>query len=179
MPIVKTDRELGDLAGVSASAVRTARSKGKLIKTSEGYDTLDPLNHKYIIGDSVKAFAQRGGVSDPTAVEDGSILELEEQKLKADIAIKKKQARKLDRDHAVAIKETIPVETMLHWIGAFRAGIETNLLTIPNKIAKGDIELRDRIEKMVSVAIQKTKDDAAKSLRAQSESILDAINGDD
>ncbi len=177
MPILKTDKLFGDFCGVSAAAVGKARQAGKLNKTKEGYDTTDPLNNKYFQGGSVKALAQRGIVIDYPNKNKG-ITDLDTEKMKADIALRKKQARKLDREHDAAMKHTVPEELMVIWIGYFAAGIRNNFLNVGNRVARGDTKLRDRIEKEIKRAIEKTIDEVCRGLKDESEPILKAINGE-
>ena len=177
MPILKTDAAFAEFCGVTPGATYKARHKGKLNKTKDGYDTNDPKNHAYAIGSSDRQMAQRGVVIPHESTENKSLSALETEKLKADIAIKKKTARKLDREHSEKMRGMIPVEVMTVWIGAFKAGIDTNFLTIAGRISKGDTVLRDRIEKEMSKAIAKTKEGAAKTLRDEAPAILEAING--
>lgn len=170
--IKKTDKEFADFCGVSASAVCKARQGGKLNKTPEGYETNDPKNHAYAVGNTVKTLSQRGVPSTGKATVHDP---LDDQKKKADILLKKKMARKLDREHDNAMKDTIPAELMRIWIGYFAEGIRSNFLPIGNRIARGDIKLRDRIEKEISKAIEKTLEGAERGLKEDGGKVIEAL----
>ena len=173
MPILKTDQLMAEYCGVSSSAIYKARHAGKLIKTKEGYDTTNSLNHAYAVGISKKAMAQRGMITETDKVHDP----LDDQKKKADILLKKKMARKLDREHDNAMKDTIPAELMRIWIGYFAEGIRSNFLPVGNRIARGDVKLRDRIEKEISKAIEKTIEGAERGLKKDGEKVIEALEG--
>ena len=169
-PYLVSRTELAEIRGCDPSHV----SRLKLPKYDKRqYNLKDPKIWEWVIEPDRKEWERYH--KDVTPDGDGS---LDDEKTKADIVIKKKQARKLDYEYSVNTKNTIPIEVAILWIGAFRAGLETNFLTIGNKIARGNIELRNKIEKEISRAIAQTKTGAAKTLRAEKESILDAINGE-
>jgi hypothetical protein len=176
MPILKTDQLFGDLCGVSASAIYKARRAGKLNKTSEGYDTLDPSNHSYMVGLDNKTFAQRGGII-PADVPTHD--PLDDQKKRADILLKKKMARQLDRKHDTEMKDLIPADLMAIYIGFFAEGIRNNFLNIGSRVARGDTALRDRIEKEIKTAIEKTIEGAARGLEKEGGKLIEALEEKD
>lgn len=170
--IKKTDKEFADFCGVSASAVCKARQGGKLNKTPEGYETNDPKNHAYAVGNTVKTLSQRGVPSTGKAVVHDP---LDDQKKKADILLRKKQARKLDREHDREMKNTIPTELMAIWIGYFAEGIRNNLLPVGSRVARGDVALRNRIEKEMKRGIDKTIEGAARELEKEGKKLIEAL----
>lgn len=76
---------------------------------------------------------ENGSIS--PAAEAGAYPVLEAEKLKADIDYKRRQSRKLDRDHAVAMGKLFPEEVVLESLSAFGSGVRTFLLQIPPRIA--------------------------------------------
>ena len=95
-----------------------------------------------------------------------------------EIKYKNKQSRKLDLQHEIEKKGLIPTELIGIFIGYFVSGIQTNFLTIGNRIARGDIRLKDRIDKAVSKAIKKTIQTAEKELKKESEQIIKYMEGE-
>lgn len=174
-PFPVTRNQLANIREMDASNVSRKHLPkfDKLKNGSARYDLKNPKVMEFILEPYKKEWELEQRDSTPDG--DGS---LDDEKTKADIIIKKKQARKLDYEYSVNTKNTIPIEVAIIWIGAFRAGLETNFLTIGNKIARGNIELRNKIEKEISRAISKTKIGAAKTLRGEKDSIIDSINGD-
>ncbi len=170
--------ELARFIEVSSSAIYKAKKKGQIRLTKDGkVDTNDPVNRRYIMGASKKQRAQRGIYDDPLDHEeiDEETVSLEAEKLRAEIELKKKQGRKLDLQYEVEKKNLIHIELVGIWIGAFSTGIRNNFLQIGNRIARGDKKLRDRIEKEVKKAIQKTLDNAATQLRKESKKIIEMM----
>ncbi|MDY7028623.1 MAG: hypothetical protein SVR04_10035 [Spirochaetota bacterium] len=66
----------------------------------------------------------------------------------------------LRRGKGRIVRRMPPVEVLRSDVergfGAFRFGLQTYVLQIGNRIARGDVELRDRIEKEVQKSIEKT-----------------------
>lgn len=101
---------------------------------------------------------------------DGS---LDDEKIKADILLKDKQARKLDLEYDIKKKDLQHSSLVALFMGHFATGIKTNFLTVGNKIARGDTELRDRIEKLIKIAIEKTIEGAEMGLAQDGIKLLD------
>jgi hypothetical protein len=173
--ILKTDQEFGKHCGVTGSAIYAARQKGKVIKIPEGYDTDDPINRAYALGISKKALAQRGILTPPDKPKETEKDSLEAQKLKEDIIYRKKMGRKLDLEHESKIMNLIPSELIGIWIGFFAEGIRNNFLNIGSRVARGDTELRDRIEKEIKLAIEKTIEGAERGLRDEGAKCIDKL----
>ena len=164
--------ELAALRGCSPPTI----SRKKLPQVSgKRYDITDPEVWAFITEPDKERW-ERDRQREDIAVPQGNG-GLDDEKIKADIVLKQKRARNLDVAYSREVKDLIPVETMLLWMGEFRSGLETNILTLGNKIGRGDIPLRNRVEKHVKAAIEKTLEGAAKALKREGPAIFEALNG--
>ena len=163
-----TRQQLADLRGVKAQTV----SKQRLPKDRDGrYD----LKNKDVRDWFMQPFktewenAHRRKQKDlPEG--DGT---LNDEKTKADIILKEKQGRKLDLQYDIEKKDLQHTSMVGLFLGHFATGIKTNFLTIGNKVARGDTELRDRIEKLIKIAIEKTIEGAEMGLEQDGIKLLD------
>ncbi|MDC7125762.1 MAG: hypothetical protein PQJ46_09350 [Spirochaetales bacterium] len=169
-------KQIAQLRGCSPSTV----SRAKLEKTGGGgYDLKNPEVWAYVtepvIDEAIaeyKKYAMEG-------YEDQSLEGLEAEERKANIALKRKRERDLDLKFAREKKDLIPSSLMSIWIGYFATGIRNNFLTIAIRVARNNKPLRDKIEKEISKAINKTLDTAEKELEKHSEEIAKAMRTDD
>lgn len=177
--ILESMAELARHMNLSTSAIYKAKREGKIRLTDGGkIDTTDPVNWEYIQG-SKQSQVQRGIYHDEyDYLGKSSIESLEAEKLKADIKYKNKQSRKLDLQFEIEKKHLIPADVVGIWVGAFSNGIRNNFLQIGNRVARGDIKLRNRIEKEITKAIKKTLDTAAAQLRQETEKIIEMMGVD-
>ncbi len=122
--------KLAQLRGVSRRSAYTAKSKNDIepIEGSNLYDLDNPKNARWIEKRPHAGRAKDSSASDPR-------LSLEDQKLKADIALKHRQARKLDRQHEVDMQRLIPSDIAAAWLGAYGSGTRIHLLDLPGRLA--------------------------------------------
>jgi len=173
-----TGAALARLTGKTDSAINKARKEGRLFRdeTLKKYDPLHPANSLYI--EASQAAQENNGNIDtsipPEAVPD-NLKALYEKKLRAEIRRIEAMSRKYETELAIKKKDLIPAKLMAEWMGYFRSGIESNFLTIGSRAARGNIELRNRVEKLVKTAIEKTLEGAAHGLRNESEQIIKSV----
>jgi hypothetical protein len=151
-------------------------SRAHLPRTSGGnYDLVDPAVWSWVTEPAVESALDRMKRTEGSDLDDAEREQLEKEKIKWDIIIKKKTARDKDREHKIAMKELVPAEVIALWIGYFAAGIRNNFLPIGNRVARGNTKLRDRIESEIKKAIEKTKSNAADQLRRESEKLIEGL----
>lgn len=167
-----TRNQLAALRGCSPQTV----SRHHLPHIKEGkYDLSNPEVQAFVIEPYLAAALREEHRKKPTDPQDMDSDDLEAEKLRAEIEYKNRQVRKLDLFIAREKRELIPSDLMAIWIGHFSSGVRNNFLSIGNRIARGNVKLRDRIEKEIKKAIEKTLAGAASSLRKESKGIIDAM----
>ncbi len=154
--------------GVSRTAVHTAIRKGDLVEDESGkLDDGEPTNalwlNRHPGGGSGRQRRKAGMKADDVerraselSASGESIQELERRKLAGDAAWSETRARIAERKEAEAKNELIPTEVALHWKETFAAGIRTNILPIGERVARGDKKLRQRIERELQRALERT-----------------------
>ena len=182
-----TGVELAKRAGVSKQTVY----KSDLRRTPSGkFNTEDPEVKAYVEGRRRRNHAQRNSkqrTSDHgnTAVTSHRMKDLEAQiatiadpqaRLEAMNELEKlrwTEARRRGQElrNARERQDLIHVKDMRQWIGFFASGLRTNILPLGDRIARGDKQLRDRIERETTKAITATLKNAAAQLRAYGETL--------
>lgn len=161
--------QLSELREVTTQSVY----KAKLPKDENGrYLLSNPEVRDWVLAPYIKQLVKQQAIESDV---DEEMRTLEDEKTKAQTLHIKRQSRKLDLEHEKAKKNLIPSDLMAIFLGHIAAGIRTNFLPLGNRIARGDTKLRDRIEKQIKKAIQKTLDNAADQLRKDSEKIAEAL----
>jgi hypothetical protein len=165
-----TRQQLADLRGCTVQYI----SKRKLPKDDDGrYDLKDKEVRDFFLEPFKKKWETEHRRKQKDLPQgDGT---LDDEKLKADILLKDKQARKLDLEFEKAKKDLIPSNLIGIYLGFFATGIRTYFLNIGQRIARGDVELRDRIEKEIKKAIEKTLETAKRGLIEESEELAKAL----
>jgi hypothetical protein len=171
-----TAAQLAEVAGVSRQTVYRAH----LPKTEGGgYDPADLNIRDWILGRTKMQRAQRGlqGGRDSLGAEDLKKLDRIEQEEK----IRNMRERTVNTmlKNAALRKDLIPADVAQLFVGAFSSGIRTNFLQLGTRIARGNTKLRDKIEREIKKAIQKTLDNAAAQLREIAESAIEITDDED
>jgi len=165
-----TRQQLADLRGVKAQTV----SKAQLPKETDGrYSLKNKEVRDWFIHPFKTQWEHEHRKKEKDLPQgDGS---LDDEKTKADIMLKNKQGRKLDLLFEQDKRDLVPSNLIAIWIGYFATGVRTYFLQIGNRIARGDIELRDRIEREIKKAIEKTIETAKRGLIEESEELAKAL----
>ncbi len=169
MAVYLTAKQIAEIRGCSTQAVYKAPIPREE-KTKE-YDITDPKVREWTYEPYVKEYIRQKKLLEDADLEEKASQELLDQKTKEQIRNIQKQNRKLDLQYAVEKQELVPVGLVNLWIGYFDTGIRNNFLQIGNRVGRGDNKLRDRIEKEIKRAIEKTRDSAAAQLKAESEKL--------
>ena len=173
-----TITEICKVRGCTRGTAYRDIEKGKLVKNDEGkIDTAFAVN-KIWLSSKTKGGADSQKRKHNHKKEDPEklltdLVNLDEKKIAEQIKYIKKQGRKLDLQYDTDKKDLIHTSLIGLFIGHFATGIKTNFLTISQKISRGDTELRDRIEKMIKIAIQKTIEGAEMGLAQDGIKLLD------
>lgn len=170
-----TGSELARHVGKSPQAIDQARKAGKLHRdaTTKRYDCSHDTNVSFIES-SLKEPGSSLADLKPDQVPEG-LTDLYTEKLSWETKRTKYQAEKLRLQLEKDQEELLPSDLVCVYLSAFNAGISTNLLTLGNRIARGDMALRDRIEKEVKRGLERTKEDAAHFLQSKSKIIYERM----
>ncbi len=164
--------QLAELRGCAPATV----SRQRLPQIADKkYDLADPVVMDFVIAPHKKKWERDKLVAKASSPEDMGIKELEEEKLREEIEYKRRQTRKLDLQHEIAKRDLIPSSLMAIWAGYFASGIRNNFLSLGDRVARGDIKLRDKIEREIKKAIEKTISSAEIGLKKESEAIIKAM----
>jgi len=171
-----TRNQLAALRGCTAATV----SKAKLRKSSGGlYNLLEDEIKEWAMEPYVKEKIYEYKRAIIAGSEDNSREGLEEQKLRADIILIDKRARKLDLEHATKKNDLIPSDLIGIWIGYFSSGLRNNFLTIAARVSRNNKTLRLKIEKEITKAITKTLETAEKELEKYSVKLTDSMEDEE
>ena len=145
-----TQTQFADLLQVKPPRITVLIKEGRLVKDDEKrIDTNDETNRALLRQHFHRQYLATEGSDD----EEG---ELVEQKLKADIEYTNERKRKVALENERITRELVPFEIVRDGLGAFASSLRNNVLTLGDRIARGDSELRDKIENATAQAIEKT-----------------------
>ena len=164
-----TGVEIAELAGVTKNAVY----KAGLPKTKSGkYSPSDPAVAAYIQGASKLARKQRIQKRDTSNL---SMEELEHEELEWKIRVLQARYEEKDIKNAEIKKRLIPAELFDMALGTFASAIRTNILNIGNRVARGDTDLRDRIEREIQAGIERTIEHAKHAITTNIDRAIDEL----
>jgi len=169
-----TRNQIAKLRGCTPSTV----SKAHLPKTEGGgYDLLDSEVKHFVTAPAISEALEQYKKTIEAGYEDNSLEALEAEEKKANIALKKKRERKLDREHEIEIKNLHHTDQVVIMLGAIASGIRSYLFPVGERVARGDHKLQKRIDKEITKAIIKIKETTAAELKKESEKIIKAMEG--
>ena len=178
-----TITDFARMKGVSRNTVYRDLKNGRVRKSSNGgIDPNDPLNKMYLAlpagGGSASQRSKSRSSDDIDHDEDENTrnrIARELEKLEEDIRWKQRQSQRLDLQIAKDKGTIAPVPFVREWVGYFASGIRLHFLGLGKRIARGDRELQDRIDRAVSIALQKTLDGAARQTKELAEAVAAAM----
>jgi len=162
-----TRNEFAELCEVTGQAITEARKSGLVRMTDDNtYDPRDDLNHKYIKAALTRGKKRRRRDSEQQAESEdaGDREAMELEKLGWDIEYTKERTRERQLKNAETAKEMIPYAMWERGLGHFASGMKTNVLTIGTRVARGDVELRDKIESATKASIDRTVEIAQREI---------------
>lgn len=160
-----TGSDLSRLAKVSRQAVSSALKEGRLYRdpVSGKYDLKNPVNQVFLEGAQQIDRLIKSDV--PPAEIPADMQELFRKKLLAEVARTEGQGRKIALEIAVREGQLIFRRDVEIAFGAFVENIKNNFLQLGTRIGRGNIALRDRVEREVSRSIEKTVHNAVDRVR--------------
>ena len=155
-------KDFAALLGVSTQLIWKVRKADRVVLGADGkYDLDDPINRAYIREHFHREFLN--ALDDADEDEVG----LETEKTREEIRYLQARALKVELQNAELKRDLVPFKIVREGWGAFANALRNNILTIGNRIGRGDTKLRDRVEKAVKRAIEKS----IKQTRAEIERI--------
>jgi hypothetical protein len=148
--------EIAALTGRSRTSIYKATRDGRLHRdpATRRFDPAHPTNVLYI----EKSRAETGRDEElPPDDAPEDIRALHRRRIEADIERIQELTTRYQLDNAKAKSEMVPIELLHHGWRSWAAAVNDNMLTIGEKIARGDTELRDRVEKEVTRALAASK----------------------
>jgi len=167
-----TRKQLADLRGCIPGTV----SNAKLRKSSGGmYNLLEDEILDWAMAPYVKEKLYEYKRIMMEGAEDNSVEGLESEKLREEINYKRKTIKREGLKYHVAKNDLIPSDLIGIWIGYFASGLRNNFLTIAARVARNNKTLRNKIEKEITKAINKTLSTAEKELDKYSQKIMEEM----
>jgi hypothetical protein len=99
--------------------------------------------------------------------------------MQADITWKHRQTEKLELYIAQQRGKLVPIPMVVEWFGAFGSQVRLHLVGLGQRVARGDRELQDRIDREVEIAIDRTLQGAAAILQHRGEQIAEQLQRED
>ena len=140
-------------AQVQKSYISRLTNEGRLHRdpSEKTYDVQHPVNRQFL----EKARATKTPEElDTVSSSDESIVELQREKVRLQNQLTREQTRKLELQNAQTTRDLIPFDLYEGALGIVATAIRTNLLTLGRRVARGDTELRDKIEHEVATVMQ-------------------------
>ena len=160
--ILITQQQLAELRSCACSTVSRAILPHTIKLKKNYYDLSDPIVKAWALENYVK---EQNSLTPKLTEADPKEKELADlQKVLADIKIKEEQYHRLKLISETTAKHLIPVDLLGIYIEHFAAGIKDNFLVVGNRVARGDVKLRNKIEKEIKIAIEKTLTNAERGL---------------
>jgi hypothetical protein len=106
-------------------------------------------------------------------------MELEKSKTEWEIKVLEERYEEKRLKNAEARKDVLPFDTFRMAIGAFGSGLRTNLLRLPERIARGNEELREIIDSEVQSGIEQTIEYAIREIESYVDARVAEIAGTD
>jgi hypothetical protein len=155
--------EMTDLTGRSRAAIYKAVEEGRLYRDPDTrkFDPAHSTNAAYI--ERSRAETGQDDAPPPSdAPED--LQELYREKIRADIDRIREMTRKYQLENAKTKGGLVDVESLRHGWGVWKFAVEQNLLTLGERIGRGDVDLRDRVEKEVKRSLEAAKEYAEREI---------------
>lgn len=138
---------------VSPAYVTKLRKEGKAFRddSTNTYDLQHPVNHALVVA----AASTKAPGPTPEAIDDDELLQLQREKLRFERDRVREQAERYALQNAVTRGDLMPVEMVRAMYAEMSGAIRTYVLEVPNRVARGDVVLRDRIESELSDGLER------------------------
>lgn len=154
--------ELARYMGVSSQYTTKLRNQGRLHRdeATGTYDLQHPTNRATV--EMVRS--TKVPETSAEAPADETIQELQREKLQYERDRTREQAVKYRLQNGKLKGLLIEVDALRHGWGAWGSAVRDNILTLPDRIARGDTKLRDQIARETTRALQAAKDRAEREI---------------
>lgn len=178
---------LAHAAGVSAQAI-AASKKLQAVKTKKGFDLNHPVVKDYIQTktsnspinrsralQTIQSAKMRGISFDESGTQLKNTVKQNRKSIAEIQAEHEEDKASYTRERMIHVqlgnlekkKQTVGYDVVSIWIGCFAPAILNNLLTIGDRVARGDKELKKRVDSEVSRGLKKALEQAARELKSK------------
>jgi phage terminase Nu1 subunit (DNA packaging protein) len=166
-------KQFAELLGVTPQRITGAKKDGHVIPTAnKTYDTNDPINRVFIRGH----FHREWEKFNKTENDEGG---MEADKLAQEIRYLEARSIKVELQNAELKRDLIPLDVVRGGWGAWASAVRNNILSVGQRVARGDTKLRDRVEKEVKRALKKSVEQAAKEIQRMADMPVEVDDDDE
>ena len=151
-------KQFAELLGVSQARISQAKKDGHVIPTADKkYDTDDPINRTYMREHFHREFLRFNDSED----DEGG---MDADKTRQEIRYLEARSIKVELQNAELKRDLMPLDIVRNGWGAWASAVRNNILSIGQRVARGDTKLRDRVEKEIKRALEKSIEQSAKEI---------------
>ncbi len=151
-------KDFAGLLGVTSQRITQAKKDGHVIAAADKtIDTDDPINRAFIREHFHREWAKFNDSSD----DEGG---MEAEKLRQEVRYLEARSLKVELQNAELKRDLVPLDIVRSGWGAWASAVRNNILTVGQRVGRGDTKLRDRVEKEVKRALEKSIEQASKEL---------------
>jgi len=145
--------EFARYLGVDPGYLTRLRNSGRAFRdeSTNRYDLAHEVNHALVVA----AASTKAPEPTPEAIDDEELIDLQREKLLFERDRVREQSIKLALQNSVTKSELVPFEMVKSMFGEMSGAVKTYLLTVPNRVARGDVRIRDELEKELAEGIQR------------------------
>jgi phage terminase Nu1 subunit (DNA packaging protein) len=166
-------KQFAELLGVTPQRITGAKKDGHVIPTADKtYDTNDPINRVFIR----QHFHREWEKFNRTENDEGS---MEADKLAQEIRYLEARSIKVELQNAELKRDLMPLDVVRGGWGAWASAVRNNILSVGQRVARGDTKLRDRVEKQIKRALEKSVEQAEKEIKRMADMPVEVDNDDE
>jgi phage terminase Nu1 subunit (DNA packaging protein) len=151
-------KQFAGLLGVTPQRITGAKKDGHVVPTADNqYDTDDPINRTFIREHFHREYLK---FSESDEDEGG----MEADKLRQEIRYLEARSIKVELQNAELKRDLMPLGIVRNGWGAWASAIRNNILSVGQRVARGDTKLRDRVEREIKRAMEKSIEQAGKEI---------------
>jgi phage terminase Nu1 subunit (DNA packaging protein) len=166
-------KQFAELLGVTPQRITGAKKDGHVAPTADNqYDTDDPINRAFIR----EHFHREWAKFNESADDEGG---MEADKLRHEIRYLEARSIKVELQNAELKRDLIPLDIVRNGWGAWASAVRNNILSVGQRIARGDTALRDRVEKEIKRALEKSIEQSAKEIERMADMPVEVDDDDE
>jgi phage terminase Nu1 subunit (DNA packaging protein) len=156
--MVLRHKDFAELLGVTSQRISNAKKDGSIIAGADkSIDLDDPVNRAYLREHFHREFVKTQGAED----DEGG---LEADKLREEVRYLQARSLKVELQNAELKRDLVPIDVVRSGWGAWASAVRNNILTVGQRVGRGDTALRDRVEREIKRALEKSIESASKEL---------------